>query len=181
MHVGNQELHIKKTLTLSCSVSSKLLSPVRFSMSFLGSIQLYLLSNWPHVHFPIKNFTIQIKVVTFDLSLTSVSGSYWVMSHYLVNVSTADRSNTHPKHRRFCAGLWSTRRPHSTSLSSGCPYGNPCRSRSSLSPGCSRGCLFEKVRRWQLWQPVDRRTARTTSPTHQLRPHEPAKLAAVLA
>lgn len=88
---------------------------------------------------------------------------------------------THPKRRRICAGRWSTRRPHSTSLSSGYLYGNPSRSRSSLSPGCSRGRLSERVRRWQLWQPVYRTTTRTTSPTHLLPRNKPAKLATPLA
>lgn len=81
-----------------------------------------------------------------------------------LNVSTADEPAAYPKHPQICAGRWSTRRPHSTSLSSGCLYGNPCRNRSLQSPGCSRGCLSERVRRWQLWLPICRTTARTTSP-----------------
>ncbi|TNN77609.1 hypothetical protein EYF80_012199 [Liparis tanakae] len=57
---------------------------------------------------------------------------------------------------------------------------SPCRSRSSQSPGCSRGRLSGKVRRTPLWQPVSRTTARTTSPTTLTGEH-PVALAALLA
>lgn len=106
----------------------------------------------------------KIHRVTFDLPFPvtiNVTQKHVALFGY---VSTANEPAAYPKHPRICAGLWSTRRPHSTSLSSGCLYENPCRNRSSQSPGCSRGCLSERVRRWQLWQPICRTTARTTSP-----------------
>jgi len=115
---------------------------------------------------------LSMKSITSDLTFTSRVTQ--------VNVSTSNKTGAHPTHRPICGGRWSTRRPRNTSLSSGCLCRSPCRSRSSPSPGCSRGRLSGKIRRTPLWQPVSRTTARTTSPTTHAGGH-PAELAALLA
>ncbi len=71
---------------------------------------------------------------------------------------------TYLAHQQTCVGLWSTRRLHNTSLSSRSLSENPSRSRSWRTPGCNRGCRFERVRRWPLGPPVYRTRERTASP-----------------
>lgn len=56
------------------------------------------------------------------------------------------------RHRRTCGALWSTHRPRSTCPSWECPYGNPCRNRSSPWPIYNPGHRFERVRPGRPWQ-----------------------------
>lgn len=67
-------------------------------------------------------------------------------------MKSRERTVFYLRHLRTCGALWSTHRLRNTCLSSGCLYGSPSRSRSSLWPTYNPGHLFERVRPGRPWQ-----------------------------